>query len=289
MKTPGIITAGLALGAFACLGVASARGNQPTVSVIRGEAQAVQADGSWKQADSAPVGAWLKSAKQETTVRIPGMTVRMEPGAKVRVTQLNDQTASLDARGGRVFVKMDSGTECRLSSQSKTVVASQGEFVLDAADQQLYVFGGDAKLVNEQSPSGPAVNWMKEGGKRVALDGPDVRRRNQNRKRFTQGEENQGKRIGEDNPPTYSPSPAVTESPAYTPSATPTFTPTSTPPPSSPSPPPQGQGASAGGNAWEIIGPVLGAGAVGAGAFFLANQDDDDNNNNNNGFFFASP
>ena len=289
MKTHGAITAGLILTALAGISVASASKPEATLTVVRGQALTAQTDGSWKQAESAPVGAWLKSAKPETVVRIPGMTLRMESGAKVRVTQINDQSSKLDARGGRVFVKMDAGSDCRLSAQDKTVVASQGEFVVDSGEKsRLYVFSGDAKLLEEAPKYAPAATWAQHPDG-LALDGPDVRRRNKNRKRFTQGEENQGKRIGEDQPPTYSPSPSATQSPAYTPSPTPPSPSYSPPPSASASPPPQQDGLGVDDpvgdlGPWDVLGPVIGAGAVAGAVIGLQGGDDDDRP-----FLVASP
>jgi len=106
----------------------------------------------------------------------------------------------------------------------------------------------------------------------LALDGPDTRRRNQRRKPFTQGEENQPKRLGEDETPSPSPSP-----PAVTP----------TPPPTVVQPPPPVNNtpvvtSGGGGEIW----PYLLAAGLGTGAYFLFRGDDDDEFNNG---FFVNP
>jgi hypothetical protein len=135
---------------------------------------------------------------------------------------------------------------------------------------------GKAKFVNEK-PAVRSLNaWSKGPAPQVALDGPDVRQRNKNknRKKFVQGEENTGKRIGEDESPTTSPTPS--SSPAYTPSPSPSVAPPSpsaTPPSPSPSPSPTASGG--GGEAWPYI---LGAGVLGGGIALLTNNNDDPDN-----------
>jgi len=259
-----------ALGAVAGLTGAWASDAKPQLVVLRGAAQVEQANGTWQESNSIPIGSWVRSSKSETTLRLPGLTMRMEPGATVRVSKSTGLSNQLEAKGGRVFVKVDAKSSCDVSLPTRTVQASESEFVVDPKGR-LFVLNGQASLLNVRAPLQTLPGWSKELGGRVALDGPDVRKRNQNRKRFTQGEENKGKRIGEDLPPSNSPTPA--QSPAYTPSPTATATPPSTPPTSSPptSNPPTATGG--GGEIWPY---AVAAAVVGAGTYLLVNNDDDD-------------
>lgn len=272
MKTTALLVSGVAL--VAALGIAAANAAEPAgVSVVRGNVQ-VERGGAWVSSSKVPVGSWVRAVDQDATLRVGGIAMRVEPGARVRVGSLDGQ--KVDARGGRVFVKVSPDAQCAVSTGKNIVSAHEGEFVLDAGPQErLFVLQGDARLAKEGS-SAPLASWSKS----IALDGPDVRRRNRNRRRFTQGEENQGKRIGEDAPPTQTPTarPTYTETPAYTPSVTPT-TPPSSPPPTTPNPNPSPNPEVGGGGDPAIwIGGIVGAGALAFGIDRLVNDDSDDTN-----------
>lgn len=271
MKSRYIVYSAVSLVAFAGLSVARASDSKGEISLLRGAAEVRQANGTWSAADSISVGQWVRSSKTDTTVRLPGLTMRVEPGASVRVSKVDGQNTQVDAQGGRVFLKVDSDSTCQVSMANKQVRASQSEFVLDAGpEEKLLVLDGQARFVDEKPATRSLSAWAKGALKPVALDGPDVRQRNKSRKKFVQGEENTGKRIGEDESPTTSPTPS--SSPAYTPSPSPSITPPSpSPSPPSPSPSPTAQGG--GGEVWPYL---VGAGVVGGGLAILLNNDDDD-------------
>ena len=243
---------------IALIGVSGAwaNGQQDAAQVLRGETQVQSATGAWASESQLKSDQWFRSAKPETTVKIPGATLRVEKGASVRYTAPDAKSGSLNlsAKGGRVYVSLDPQATCKLNSQFE---ATKGEFVFDSETSKLYVMEGDAHAVHPGKPNlQPLSSWAKATDA-VALDGPDVRKRNRNRKRFTQGEENKGKRIGEDQPPS-TPRPTATETPAYTPSPTPSFTPPSPTPPPNNTPPPE-----VGGAEWPpIVGGLVGAGGI---------------------------
>ncbi|MBT9585588.1 hypothetical protein IV102_19765 [bacterium] len=246
-----------AIGIVSIVGVSAVRAAEAKSDtfVLRGSARVEGSNGRWNQASSVPVGKWVRSDKSETTLRVPGMTVRVEPGARVRLSESQNGAARLDARGGKIYVKVDSSAPCVVSSRNKQVSASQAEFVLDAGPlENFYIVDGDAQMTDLLATPETAAKAWKKFASQVALDGPDVRQRNKNknRRRFTQGEANKGKRLVESPIP-----PVETASPAYTPPVTPSVAPPSPSPPPQQPPPPQ-----VGGNPWPWIGGILGAGGI---------------------------
>ena len=278
------IACGVAAISMICAAAAKSSGppSPNHYEVIRGAVQVESAPGNWSNSDTVPVGAWCRSSDNNATLHLPGGVVRLGAGSMVKV----DSDATINAKHGRIFVKVAEGSSYTVVSAQGVVKASGSEFIVDASDAgKVRVVEGEAAVSGAPKWS-PLRVWAKDS--KVALDGPDVRVRNRNRKRFTQGEENKGKRIGEDAPPSSSPTPPTTSSPAYTPSPSPSFTPPSpsasaSPPPSNNNPPPQADGGG-GGNAFDILGPVLGAGAI-AGVVVLVNNNNDNNDNN----FIAQP
>lgn len=222
MKTIGI--GFVAAAASVC--VAAALQPESGSKVLRGEVSLQSTPGANGPGSPLTTGQWVQSLNSDTTLRLPGAVVRMDKGTSLRYgVAKGSSELSLAAKGGRIYVSLDDAASCEVASPKKRYRATQGEFVLDTGKDQVYRVEGDVQVVSGKAEGfTPMQTWSKG---EVALDGPDVRRRNRNRRRFTQGEENKGKRIGEDLPPSSSPSatPTVTESPAYTPSATPSFTP----------------------------------------------------------------
>lgn len=269
----------VSLGCLAALGLtgAWAKSSPSEFVVLKGTAQVKQADGSWADTNKLTANAWVRPASGNATLRLPGMTVRLEEGASLNVGKASSGAANLQARGGRVYFKVDADSAgCYIATNTKRVHAAQSEFILDAGtEEKLYVLDGQASILNDETTAVRDLEaWVKPEAKEVALDGPDVRRRNRNRRRFTQGEENKGKRIGEDQPPS-TPRVVETQTPAYTPSATPTFSPSpSVTPTPSPSPQPP-QVVDGGFNPWPLIGGIAGAGGI-AALVILNNDDDDD-------------
>lgn len=261
VKFSRVVAATLVAGAFA---VGWANSSSPSVEVLRGEVTVAQADGSWQQA--LPVeGQWVRSQKVNTAIRIPGAVLRMDPGTSVKFEH-GQNGLSVDAKGGRVYVALDGDSPCKVSTAKSLVRASQGEFVVDAQSDALYVVAGNA------STQGGSPRPLQAWSERVALDGPDVRTRNRTRRRVTQGEENTGRRVGEDQPSsTPSASPTFTQMPAFTPTATP---PPPVPPP--PVPPPPAPPEVGGGPDWGVIGGIVGGlGLIGG---ILANNNGNDPN-----------
>ena len=252
--------------------VASASFAKPAatpISVVRGSLEVRAKDGSYNVSKNPAIGQWVKSSSSDTTILADGLTVRMAKGSEMLVASSQGNEHRLEAKSGRIYVRVPAGSKCVAQIGSQQLRASEGEFVLDAAASDLYVFEGQATFVGEQAAKVPSlINW-ENGKKQLALDGPDVRRRGNKRKRFTQGEENKGKRIGEDQPPTSTASPAITESPAYTPTASPSVTVSPTTNPPSPSPSPSAQAGGGGGQIWPYF---LGAGILGGGAAIIANN-----------------
>jgi len=203
-------------------------------------------------------GQWLRAKDSDATIRVQGSTIRVQAGTNVRIHSGEGSLTKVDAKGGRIFVKVDDHSTCEVSTSSKKFTAGASEFLVDAGTQdRLYTLQGGVQLSEIKPTPVTAKTWKKAF--EVALDGPDVRKRNNNRRRFTQGEENKGKRIGEDLPPSNTPT-AAPETPAYTPTATPTFTPTVTPttPPPTDNPPQVVEGT----DPWPIIGGVAGLGGL---------------------------
>ncbi|MBS2034820.1 hypothetical protein JST97_07525 [bacterium] len=252
MKPLNILLAGASLAVLASLPVIGAGSPPSPAEVVRGAAHAE------KSADRR--GDWLVANDSEATVRTTRGTFRLSKGASIRV---NTDKNSVETRG-RVFCRVHSKEWLKLSTGKRNVIVKDAEFVFDSAHNgQLRLMDGEVYAERDQRNifRTAAADWTDE---RVALDGPDVRKRNRKRTRFTQGEENKGKRIGEDETPTQ------TASPAYTPTPTPTLTPqvSASPPPPSPSPPPAQGGGS---NLAPILGGVAGAGGLAA---YLATRGD---------------
>jgi len=254
MKTLNKIIAGTALATLASLPVIGAAPPPTPAQVVRGVAHVE------KSADRK--GDWLVANDSEATVRTTRGTFRLCKGASIRVSS---KKSVVETRG-RVFCDVHSKDWLSLSTGKRTVVVKDAEFVLDSAhDGQLRLIDGEVYAEREHRTifRTAAADWTDQP---VALDGPDVRKRNRKRTRFTQGEENKGKKIGEDEPPTQS------ASPAYTPTPTPSVSPQASVSPSvSPSTQPPQNPQGGGSNLGPILGAVAGAGGLAA---FLATRGD---------------
>lgn len=258
--------------------VVSAVEVESDITLVRGQLQ-VQRNNEWVSASTVATGNWLRSEQKDAIIKMSGVAVRLEPGTQVKLSA-DAGGPQISARNGRLFVKVDQATKCQITTANNQVVADESEFVLDAGEQErLYVLQGQAKFTQKAVASQPAAQWSKSHT--LALDGTDIRVRSKKRQRFVQGEENRGRRIGEDRPPTRTPSPTASESPAYSPSASvsPSVSPSASPkvaPTASPSPPPQNTPAiSEGGSSWPWIGGLLGAGGLGYALSQLGNDEPD--------------
>lgn len=232
---------------------ASEKDLSETTRVLRGQLVVQNQKGDWQPTSFVSVGKWVRSEGADTTVQVPGMTLRLEPGAKIRLNSAKDGASQLDTSTGRVFVRVDSSQVCTVAAQARQVQACKAEFVLDADNaDQVYMVGGDAQVIDTPVPVEQKVKaWRRSS--RLALDGPDVRQRNKNkrRKKFVQGEENKGKKLVEE--PT--PQPSMTQTPAYTPTPPPVQPPV---PPTPPTPPP----TVTGGSIWPVVGGLVGLGGI---------------------------
>lgn len=251
-----------ALGVVCIASASLAKGDSEVVpQVLRGGVETLS-KGHWRENSHPGLTDWLRSTKDETAVVVPGAVLRMQAGASVRVQSAGRQQAlKMSAKGGRVFVHLNGRQECQVASAGQTISASSGEFVLDADEPgRLIVVSGDAQIHSRPADlsvlrATVAASSSVEAAT-VALDGPDVRSRNKNknRRRFTQGEQNKGRRIGED----VTPSPSPTYTPTPQASVQPTPTPSPTQPPTQPDPPPVVEE----GFPWPVIGGLVGAGGI---------------------------
>ena len=209
-------------------------GSEPVAQnrLLRGELVTQTKQGKWLPASDLHNGEWLRSTQPNTTVQVHGATMRIDNGSSIKLSKKDG--VQLQAKGGRIFVHLDKNSDCQIAMAKNTVRASQGEFILDADTNDLYVLDGDATIAETATTLKPIQSWLKPATQ-IALDGPDVRKRANNRRRFTQGEENKGKRIGEDLPPSPSQTPAYTPTASPSPVSTvqPTVTPTTAPSPTS--------------------------------------------------------
>ncbi len=259
----------------------AAKGAPPEAQVLRGQAEVRQADGQWAATAGLDAGKWIRSTKPETTIKVPGATVRLDQGASIKYQAAGGKEPRLNlaADGGRVYVHLDEPTALRLTSKKAVYTASNGEFVMDSTTGKVFAVSGDVRASDAGAIPTNLETWSKEGA--VAVEGPDVRKRNTEPRRFTEGEENQGKRVGEDETPSSTPS--------YTPSATPSYTPSpstqSTPPPRNNPPTANVESGGGGINGGLLAGALI---LAGGGAYLIHREltDDDDNPNNNNGTFF---
>jgi hypothetical protein len=262
MKTLNIILAGTAVAMLASIPVVGVGSPPSPAQLVRGLAH------SEPSVDHK--GDWLVANDSDATVRTTRGTFRLTRGASIRV---NPKNSAVETRG-RVFCRVHSKEWLSLSTGKRNVLVKDAEFVLDSAnDGQLRLMNGEvyAERAQREIFRTAAVDWTDQP---VALDGPDVRKRNRKRTKFTQGEENKGKSIGEDEPPVHTASPAYTPTPSVSPQASvsPSISP-SVSPTVSPSPTQNNVVEEGGGGE---LGPILG-GVAGAGglAAFLATRGDD--------------
>lgn len=274
------------LGATLTLSLTFAQATQAGgADVVRGAVKVQQANGQWTAEKHVPLNKWVRADSSDTTLALAGSTVRMQEGTAIFVTQSDNNRVDIKAKDGEVFVKVQPDASCNVHTPTSDVAMLEGEAAVDTQSvDNLRVLGGSVSATPVK-PAAEVKVSLKELDKALALDGPDVRKRNRNRRRFTQGEENKGKRIGEDAPATTSPSP-LPETPAYTPTATPT--PTFTPQPSPTTPPPQQTPPPSvgGGSPWPWLAPVIVA--AGTGTYFLV-RDTNDNNEPIRAVFPSSP
>lgn len=246
-----------------CLSWASAPAGQ-NAQVLRG---ALTSGGHHFAADQ-----WVRSGPSGAVVQLPGATVRLEAGARLRYHQDKHGGLAMDAEEGKLFVSLQNEAGCQVRTPGSLVASTSGEFLVDALSDKALRVEGPAPQVQplpEQVVSAKAATQAQAWDRLLALDGPDVRVRPKSKKKYTEGEETSGRRIGEDPP---SPSPSMSPTATWSPSPSPTQAPPSpspTTPPPSPSPSPQIGG---GPDPWPVIGGLAGL----AGIIVLVQDDGDD-------------
>lgn len=213
--------------------------------------------------------------------------LRMAENTTVHVTSSNPANLNLEVTQGKILVDVPEHgrSQVRIETPKGGVSSSGGVMVVEASSggTRVDALSGSPTVAAERlslpglgSMPGqtsirvqPGLEVMMESGP-VALEGPDVRRRNKKRGKFVQGEESGPKRVGEDESPSPSPSPNYTPPPTQ-------------PPPTVVTPPPPDTTPviTEGGGGGEIWPYLLGLGALGTGAYFLFRDDD---SNNNGGF-----
>ena len=245
-----------------CLSWASAPAGQ-NAQVLRG---ALTSGGHHFSADQ-----WVRSGPSGAVVQLPGATVRLEAGARLRYHQEKDGGLALDAQAGKLFVSLQNESGCQVRTPGSMIASTSGEFLVDALRDKALRVEGPAPQV-QPLPQGErgaeAAAHAQVNDRLLALDGPDVRVRPKSKKKYTEGEETSGRRIGEDPP---SPSPSMSPTATWSPSPSPTQPPPSPSPttPPSPSPSPQIGG---GPDPWPVIGGVVGL----AGIIVLVRDNPDD-------------
>lgn len=252
------------------------KGEPPEAQVLRGQVEMRQADGKWGETTMVDAGKWIRSAAPETTIKVPGATVRLDKGASIKYQAAGgiQPRLNLSADGGRIYVHLDDQTALRLNSKELVYTAHRGEFVMDSTTGKVFALAGDIRALDRQQAPSNLESWSKDGA--VAVEGPDVRRRNTKKRRFTEGEENRGKRMGEDETPT--------SSPTYTPSASPTFSPSTQATPRTPTENARVEEEGGGVDGALIAGALI---VAGGGAYLIYREfSDDDDNPGSNGTFF---
>ena len=265
-------------------------------------------DSNWTVVPSGQISQsrWLHTGKAgEATIAFANRShLRMAEDTTVHITVSDAGTLKLDVIAGRVLTQMpqDGKSTLALRTPKGVIHSTGGEMIVDVDQQktQVSALSGQPSVEADQLTykqfgvvegihSGlvvPGIDVRLSGSPKVAyidsedliaVDGPDVRARKK-RPTYVRGEETGPKRIGEDETPSPSPSPS------YTPPPQTSVQPSPTPPPSNPPSPKITDGG--GGEVWPYL---LGAAALGTGAYFLFRDDSNDNFINNGPFFNNIP
>ncbi|MBS2034804.1 hypothetical protein JST97_07445 [bacterium] len=152
----------VALGSM--MGVAWGGGQTSLAQVVRGQAEVRQADGAWVAAQGFGPGQTIRSQKDNTTVSLPGATIRLESGSQLAFKQVGDRL-QMFAKNGRVFVSLDKDVVCELESAKKNIVASGSEFAVDGNTGKLFVLSGNARVDGEPATGSEDLrDWAKGQG-----------------------------------------------------------------------------------------------------------------------------
>lgn len=243
-------------------------------------------DGPWRKVPAGQVdqGSWLRTeAGSEAVIALRNDShLRMAENTSVHISQSDAANARLEILEGKVLSEVPEHGRSVLAMHTPkgTINSSGGVTVVEVTDANASVTsltGSASVQAEELSVTGVGVlpgrsqaRLMPGVDMQLAVEGPDTRRRNKRRQPFVQGEETGPKRLGEDVAPSPSPSPAVTPPPTTT---------------VQPTPPPNNPPVVRSGGGGEIWPYLVGAAALGTGAYFLFRDDDEEFNNNNNQFF----
>lgn len=212
------------------------------------------------KADSSSVSEWA-----------PGISVRSSAGSLASVETSSTQTTASHLKG-RFFVKLAQGKRIVLKTSAGTIVASNGEFLVDSqTTAKLHVFRGDAHVegpVADVALPIEAREWAPVA-KEVALDGSDVRKREGDPDEFSRRRtRTKGDEHNKPKNPKVKVSPAVTNTTEPITNVNPEPPPTNPPPnnpPVNPEPPPANPPpvVTGGGFPWlPVVGGVVVAGGI---------------------------
>ena len=282
---------GLMLGGLVSYCIAA----QPPSGLSGSQAEGIQGtllaksseDGPWRQVPLGQVdqGSWLRTEPGgEAVISLRNDThLRMAENTSVHVSYSDAGNAWLEVLQGKVLsdVPEHGRSVLAMDTPKGTINSSGGVTIVEVSGDNTSVnslTGSASVQAEELSLTGVGVLPGRKQARllpgvemQLALEGPDTRRRNKRRQPFVQGEETGPKRLGEDVPPSPSPSPAVAP----------------TPPPTTvqPTPPPNNPPVARSGGGGEIWPYLVGAAALGTGAYFLFRDDEE----SNNGQFFVNP
>ncbi|MFN8613757.1 MAG: FecR domain-containing protein [Vulcanimicrobiota bacterium] len=255
--------------------------------------------GKWRTVEPGSVdqGDWLKTQDgSEAVVTLRNDAhLRLAENTTIHIEQASPENARVRVIQGKILASLPDHGRSQLDIQTPQggVGSSGGSTMVDVNEGNTRVesIEGSATFQSDSivSSEGKVFNGAMKGRVmpgipvtmgEVAWDGPDVRKRPRRPKRFTQGEENRGRNLGEDVTPSPSPAPAVTP-----PEETVIIRPA---PPPRPTQPPPTVVEGGGGEIWPYL---VGAAGLGTGLYFLLRDTDEDNNNfvGGGGFIPASP
>lgn len=256
------------------LGASIAQANTGGSAVLKGELEVRQPNGTWKATNAIGIGDWVRPAKGDATVKLGDSVVRLEKQSVVKFDKTG-QGLLIQSEGGRVFVSSPGEQNVQVTTPEGSFAPFHGEAMLDTSLGKAVPLGGQPLQFDRKAPTVQPL---------LALDGGDLRIRNQGTRRKTEGTSSTGKKIGEDVPannttsaPTFNnttPPPTGNTSPPPTGNTSPPPTGNTSPPPTgNTSPPPQIGG---GGPDWGWIGGGIGVAGL---ALFLALNNNGNSNN----------
>lgn len=235
--------------------------------------------------ESARSASWFETDPHSGAVvsLMNGGALRMEGGTTLHVVSATKEVVDLDVFAGKIFVSLPSSDKAISIATPEGVVESRGgDMVITAFKQstRVSVLEGSARVTGpnlrldglghlrgaDHIQARPGLDIELSGPERLALDGSDLRSRKQKRRIFVQGEQNSGRRLGEDGSPSSSPTPAPIQTPSAVNTPGAPRSPGPTPPQKVPSP---GSAVIEGEEMWPW---AIGGTGLGAGLFLLFNS-----------------